>query len=177
MRTMSRKILAAAIAGSAVVAGFAMPSQAATDATFTITGGDLAIVEPASTVDLGSVAAGSLTHTANLGNVTVNDDRGDLVAAWTATVSSTSFTTGTSTAPETVPNSSIAYTSGVGTAAAGEVGAFTPLLGVALGTPQAAGAWAGTGVNHVTWNPTLAFTLRVDQIAGTYAGTITHSVA
>jgi len=177
MRTIRRKILAATLAGSAIVAGFASPGQAQTDATFDITGGTLAIAEPASTVDLGEVNAGSLALNAQLGDVTVNDDRGALVAEWTATVSSTDFTTGTETTEETVTAANITYSSGVGTAQLLENGAFVASVGLGLGTPQTAGTWAGIGVNHVTWNPTFVFTLATDQVAGTYAGTVTHSVA
>lgn len=177
MRTLSRKILAAAVAGSAIVAGLAMPSQAATNATFELTGGALAVVEPASTVALGAVAAGDPLLTGSLGDVTVNDDRGVLTATWTATVSSTNFTTGTATAAETVTAANISYSSGAGLPVAGEVGTFTPSVGLALGTAQTAGSWTGTGVNHVTWNPSLVFTLATEQVAGIYSGTVTHSVA
>ena len=177
MRTIRSKIIAAALAGSAVIAGFAMPSQAATDATFEIQGGLLNIVEPASTVDLGAVAAGSSSLTGALGDVTVNDDRGLLAPIWTATVSSTDFVTGTATAAETVTTANITYASGVGTALPGEIGVFVPLAATALSAPQTAGAWTGTGVNHVTWNPTLVFTLQTEQTAGVYSGTVTHSVA
>jgi hypothetical protein len=177
MRTIRNKILAAALAGSAVVAGFAMPSHAATDATFDITGGTLSIVEPASTVALGSTTAGAALFSAQLGDVTVNDDRGALVAAWTTTVSSTDFTTGTAGVAETVLNAAISYDSGAGTALAGEDGTFVGSAALSLGAPGSAATWAGTGVNHVTWNPTLSFALLVNQVAGTYAGTITHSVA
>lgn len=177
MRTLRSKLLAAALAGSAIVAGFATPGQAQTDATFEITGGTLAIVEPASTVDLGSVAAGSTTFSGSLGDVTVNDERGLLTASWTASVSSTDFTTGTATLEETVSNAAIAYTSGAATTGTDEDGTFTGSIALTLGTQGVAGAWLGTGVNHVTWNPTLDFTLLVNQVAGVYSGTITHSVA
>jgi hypothetical protein len=100
-----------------------------------------------------------------------------LTATWTATVSSTDFTTGTATTEETVTAANVTYTSGVGLPLLGETGAFVPSAGLGLGTPQTAGTWAGVGVNHVTWNPTFVFTLATNQVAGTYAGTITHSVA
>jgi hypothetical protein len=109
--------------------------------------------------------------------MTVTDPRGSLVASWTATVSTTDFTTGTATSHETVAKSAMTYSSGVGTAVAGQVGAMVPSVGVSLAAPATAATWAGVGNNTVTWTPTVSFTLQAAQVAGTYTGTITHSVA
>ena len=150
-----------------------------TTATFSITGGVLSITVPASTVNLGSTAAGSLSYgPAALGSTTVADNRGNLVAVWTVTVSSTDFantTTGGSSADETVTKANVAYVSGAATNTSG-TGAFVP--GATTGSGGTGAAFAsGIGVNSATWNPTLAFTLRSSQVTGTYSGTITQSVA
>lgn len=171
---------AASLAG--LVAAASPAGAADTVATFTLTGNasGLAISVPAGTagspVDLGSAATGALTVGGQLGNVTVTDTRGALVAAWTATATSTAFTTGGGSANETVPTSRIAYSSGAGTAAAGQLGTMTPGVSPAMTAP-ALMVWAGVGNNTVTFNPTLSFTLLPSQVAGTYQGTVTHSVA
>ena len=181
-----RRTIVAAVSGLALAGGaVALPSAQATEAHFTIGGTGLAVSEPAPAggVDLGTVAAGSLAHSGNLGEVTVTDGRGALVAAWTATVTSTDFVRqgagATPAANEVVPKANISYVSGVATDSSG-VGAFVPGVSLTMDLPAAlriAGTWAGTGTNSASWDPTLAFTLLGSQVAGTYAGTVTHSVA
>lgn len=169
-----RLVPAFAVGASALV--FAAPGASAdTATTFSLTGGSLSITDPTS-VDLGSAATGSLSLSGSLGPVTVTDNRGNLTATWTATVSSTNFTTGGGTTYETVANSSIAYAANTATATTG-IGAFTPGALGSLASPGTAGAWVGTGNNSATWNPTILFTLSPSNVAGTYTGTITHSVA
>ena len=165
-----------AVGASALV--FAAPGASAatgTTATFTLSGGSLSITQP-STAALGTAATGALTLSGSLGSVSVSDGRGLLTATWTATVASTSFTTGGGTTYETVAGSSIAYGAGTATATSG-VGAFTPGVLTGMGTSGTAGSWTGTGNNSASWNPTITFTLSPSQVAGTYSGTITHSVA
>jgi hypothetical protein len=176
-----RKIL---LVTSAVAAGLvgvlAGPASAGTTATtFTVTGNasGLTVSNPASASAIATAAAGATTASGSLGNITVTDPRGSLAATWTATVSATDFTTGTATSNETVAKGSITYSSGVGTAAVGQVGAMVPSVGVSLASSATAATWAGVGNNTVTWNPTLTFALQASQVAGTYSGTITHSVA
>ena len=186
-RTRSRAVRlgAAALTAAGALAGLAPTAGAApgdTTATFSITAGGLSISVPASTVALntGTVNTGASSAAGQLGNVTVTDDRGALVATWTATVSSTTFTTGTATANETVALDKISYASGLASSTSG-TGTFTPQLGVAMNadsTLRFAAKWAaGVGNNSATWNPTLTFTLLSSQVAGTYTGTINHSVA
>ncbi len=175
MRKPVRVVLSIALLGASLTATAMGAGAADTDTQFTIQGGNLAISAP-DTADLGSVVAGSLTLTGTLGPITVSDTRGSLVAAWTTNVSSTDFTTGGASASETVTKTNVAYTAGAPTASSG-TGAFTPGTVTSLLLPGVAGAWAGSGVNSVTWDPTIAMTLQPGQIAGVYAGTITHSVA
>ena len=79
--------------------------------TFTVTTGGLSMTAPAS-ADLGSGAPGT-TITGNLGgNVLVTDLRATLGGTWTATASSTAWTTGTGTADETIPAADATYTPG-----------------------------------------------------------------
>src|SRR5687767_14955930 len=102
--------LAVSVASSAAATG---PASAAdsdtTTVTFSVTGGGLSISAPTS-ADLGSVRAGATSISGSLGAVTVNDERGQLAAAWTVTVSSSPFRTGGGSAAETVPAGSVTYT-------------------------------------------------------------------
>lgn len=186
------RIAAVAVAVTLTVGGLGalapVAAQAApgdTAATFTITGGTLTITVPASTVNLGSVNAGALTASGPLGNTTVTDNRGNLVATWTVTVTSTDFTTPCSPTPctpssnQTVTKANVSYNSGTASSTSG-TGVFTPSTtgGVTLATAGTGAAWTGgVGVNSATWNPTIKFTLLGSQVAGTYSGTLNQSVA
>jgi hypothetical protein len=179
MKTVSSLIAAASIAmvGLGTTAAHAA-NTGNTTTTFSLTAGTLDITVPA-TATLGSTTTGaaSLANQA-LGAVTVTDGQGSLVSGWTATVASTDFVTGGSTANEKVVKANVAYTAGAGTALLGQVGAFVPATpGTALAAATTAGTWTGVGNNTVTWNPSVTFTLIPSQVAGTYTGTITHSVA
>jgi hypothetical protein len=173
--------LAALVPATASAAG-----SGDTASTFTLTGNasglSIAVPDGSTTpVDLGSTTAGSASLSHALGNVTVTDSRGSLAATWTVTGSTTSFTTGTASANETVSAANVGYYAGAGSAQAGQVGAFTPVGTALTPVPLAAaapiGAWAGVGNNTVTFDPTVTFTLLPSQVAGTYSGTITHSVS
>jgi hypothetical protein len=189
-----RKSLAVAVAALSVAGVGALAPAAAnaaclasagcTSATVTINGGStLAIAVPdgsVTPVNLATVATGATTASGSLGNVTVTDTRGALVATWTASAVSSAFTnstTGGSTANETIAATNVTYSAGLGTAAAGQVGAFAPTGVTPVAVSAPVGAWAGAGNNTVSWNPTMAFVLLPSQVAGTYAGTITQSVS
>jgi hypothetical protein len=186
IRTIAIASGALALSGG-LAAGGALSATAGTDAYFQVTGSGLAVSEPSASggVNLGSVGAGSLTLSGSLGNVAVTDNRALplSLAVWTATVSSTDFVReGAATTPavnEKVPKANIAYSAGDPSVQNG--GVFTPGVVASMDLPDAsrvAGAFAGVGgVNAVTWNPTVTFTLLSGQVAGTYRGTITHSVA
>lgn len=172
-----------AVAG---IAGIAGPVHAATSGdtatTFTLTGGALAITVPSSKA-LGSVATGSATTaSAQLGSITVTDSRGPLLGSWTASVTSSDFTTGAATANETIAKSNADYWSGAATATTG-TGVFGPgqlLVGnkVTLATSRTAfSASALVGNNTATWNPTVNVNIPSAAVAGDYTGTITHSIA
>ena len=151
-----------------------------TTTTFTVNGGALAISVPAS-VALGSGNPGA-SISAQLGAVTVTDTRALLTATWTTTVTTSSFTTGGATTPETIPITAISYWSGAATSTTGS-GTFTPgqaNAGAAavLSTGRTAFALTGgVGNNTASWNPTIVIAVPAAAVNGTYTGTITHSVA
>jgi hypothetical protein len=158
------------------------PANAAnTTTTFNVTAGGLTIVAPAATL-LGS-AAPTATVSAQLGLVTVTDARAALAPTWTATVSSTAFTTGAGTSAETIPTSDATYWSGPTTATTGTGMTFVPgqpLAANAVGLdtgPTTMSLTAGVGNNSATWNPTISITPAANAVTGLYSGTVTHSVA
>ncbi len=172
-----RRVLACGVALAAIAMFGPFANAATTPTTFLLAAGTLSISAPASS-NLGNptVNAGDPSFSAQLGTVTVTDTRGALVASWTATVSSTDFTTGGGTSNEKVTNASVSYASGL--LSTSGAGVFTPQLGATLSTSRAAATLtAGIGNNSASWNPTLTFTLQASQVAGTYTGTVTHSVA
>ncbi|MEV0727527.1 hypothetical protein [Polymorphospora sp. NPDC050346] len=177
---MRTRILAAAAATALAVAVLATGSPAVaaptgdTTATFTIEAGTLDVVVPATATIDPTVVDGTITGA--LGTVTVTDGRGELSAAWAATASATDFTTGGGTASETVPASSVVYTTGSTTVVSGEPTA-TPGAPGPLDEPLEVLAVTAVGSNAVSWNPTLTITLPDALVAGTYTGTVTHSVA
>lgn len=178
------RLLVAAGAAAVVVAGLsASPALAdGTDTTFEVLSGTLDITVPAS-ANMGTGAPGSAVA-GSLGTVTVIDDRASADGSWEATVTSTTFTTGTGTASETVLASEIEYWSGPATATTGS-GTFTPgqtqeADAAALDTTTPLTAFThvgGTGNNTASWAPGITVNLPLDDEAGIYAGTVTHSVA
>jgi hypothetical protein len=150
------------------------PGDPNTTVTFTVTIGALAMTAPA-TADLGSGAPGT-TISSDLGTVTVTDNRALLNAAWTATASSTSYTTGTGTPNETIPASDVNYNPG----AINTTGTITATgTTVTLsGTPQTVvTGTAGVGNNSASWDPALAVSVPASNTGGVYTGTLTQSVS
>jgi hypothetical protein len=178
MRKRLALVLAVASTGSLVM--LAAPADAASGVTFTLTAGSLAVSDPA-TASLGSVATGTASLSAGLGNVTVTDARGALNGTWTSTVSSTDFTTGGATANETIAKAQVDYWSGVATSTTG-VAVFLPGQVLvankqALSTSRTAySASAVVGNTSASWSPTVVVNIPSSAVAGTYSGTITHSV-
>jgi hypothetical protein len=155
--------------------------------TFTVTAGGLSITAPA-TVNLGSGAPGT-TITGPLGggatgpSVVVTDDRALLAAAWTATASVSTWTTGGATPAETIPVSRVGYTVGpittTGTITA--TGTNLPagsVPGDLSGAPQTVVAGtAGVGNNTAGWDPTISVAVPASAVGGVYTGTLTQSVS
>jgi hypothetical protein len=145
-----------------------------TTVTFTVTSGALSMTAPAAS-DLGSgVPGGTISH--DLGQVTVTDARALLSAAWTATASATSFTTGTATPAETIPASDVNYNPGeINTTGTITVTGTTVALS---GTPKTVVAGtAGVGNNTASWDPGLVVSVPASNAGGLYTGTLTESVS
>ena len=171
-------VLTSTAASAAVTANARASGLAASDpdttVTFAVTSGLLVMTAP-TTANLGSGAPGT-TITGALGTTAVTDSRALLAASWTATASSSAFTTGTATASETIPAADVHYTPGAITT----TGTITA-TGFAItlsGTAQTIVAGtAGVGDNSASWDPTLAVTVPAQAVVGSYTGTLTQSVA
>jgi hypothetical protein len=156
-------------------------NQTATEATSIVVAAGVLTITVPSSASLPSVSPGSTTS-AQLGTVTVTDNRGTANASWTATVSATTFTTGGGSAAETIPLSQITYWSGPATGTAG-AGTFTPgqanaAAAANLTVSRTAFSLAtGSSVNSASWNPTVSVAVPRSAIGGTYTATITHSVS
>jgi hypothetical protein len=152
------------------------PGDPDTTVTFTVTSGALTMTAPA-TANLGSGAPGTTISSA-IGTVTVTDDRALLTAAWTATASSTDFTTGGGTPAETIPVGDVTYDPGSITSTTGTI-TVTPASAITLSAdPQTVVTGTeGVGNNTATWNPTLAVAVPAAAVGGVYTGTLTQSVA
>jgi hypothetical protein len=178
MRKRLALALTVATAGSLVM--LAAPANAGQGVTFTLTAGSLVVSDP-SAKSIGTVASGSATVSSTLGSVSVTDGRGALLGTWTASVSSTDFTTGGATSNETISKSLVNYWSGAATSSSGTA-VFVPGQLLALnqaalsGSVTAFSATGVVGVNSAAWNPTLVVNLPSNAVAGTYSGTVTHSV-
>jgi len=106
-------------------------------------------------------------------------------ATWAASVSSTTFSTGGGSAPETIGVERVSYWSGPPTDTRGlALNACTPgqaLAAQAETLDQTRTAFRCTGTSllagtSLSWNPTIAISLPDTAVAGSYTGTITHSV-
>lgn len=186
-----RKVLGLSMSAAAIIASGLIPAAAwaattnataggpsagdpNTTVTFTVTSGALSMTAPAAS-DLGSGVPGS-TISSDLGQVTVTDARALLNAAWTATASATSFTTGTGTPNETITAAHVNYNPGqittTGTIAA--TGTEVTLSGA----PQTVVAGtAGSGNNSASWDPGLVVSVPASNAGGIYTGTLTQSVS
>ena len=178
MRSSLRRILAGTAAVVVLGAGPAMAAPGDTATTFTLADGGLGISVPANASLSNSTLIGTTSFSGQLGAITVTDHRGALLGSWTASVSSTSFTTGGGGANRTIAAGNVSYASGAATATTG-VGVDVPTL-VPVSLDESRTAFAHTGVigaQSTTWNPTLTVTVPADVVAGSYSGTVTHSVA
>jgi uncharacterized repeat protein (TIGR01451 family) len=137
--------------------------------------GVLSITVPVS-ADLGTTAPGR-SISAALGIVEVTDNRAS-PADWTATVSSTDFTTGDATAAETIPVADVEYL----------ISGFTDTTGSATLTPASVTVMSGSSQdvvaatnvvadNSASWNPQIEISVPDGAIDGDYTATITQSVS
>jgi hypothetical protein len=145
-----------------------------TTVTFTVTSGLLTMTAPA-TADLGSGVPGA-TITGTIGNTTVTDDRAQLAASWTATASSTSWTTGGGAPAETIPATDATYSPGALTT----TGIITDRpfdITLSSGPQTVVTGTGGTGDNSATWDPTLHVSVPAAAVIGTYTATLTQAVS
>jgi ice-binding like protein/uncharacterized protein DUF11 len=137
--------------------------------------GALSITAPAG-ADLGSAPPGG-TISAMLGIVQVTDDRAGLVG-WTATTSSTDFTTGKATAPETIPVRDVRYLiSGFISTTGSATFTPTPITTMSATAQGVVTATNVDGDNSASWNPVIQVLVPAGAIAGLYSATITDSVS
>ena len=189
-----RRTAAAALAGLTLAAAgaFAAPSSAVesgTPVSLTVTAaGGLALSVPAAptgsdTVDLGSVAAGSVLATAPnaLGEVRVTDTRTGVLNNWVASASASALLLDGNAANATDPTKSIpaaalGYTTGtLNLVAAPSISALPTNL-PSLAAPLPVVTTLSIGANTVAWTPRVVATVLPTNLAGVYEGTVTHSV-
>lgn len=145
-----------------------------TTMTFTVTVGGLTMTAPGA-ANIGSGAPGT-TISGLLGAVTVTDARALISASWTATASSTNFTTGGGTPAETIPATDANYnpgpitTTGTITATGSDITLSNAAQTVVAGT-------AGSGDNTASWDPTIAVAVPATAVGGLYTATLTQSVS
>lgn len=160
----------AGVAAMAAVLGAARPASA------------LSVTAPTSmSFTAVSTTANGTTISAQLGAVTAADAGvlGLLLGSFTASVSTTTFTTGGGSSWETIPKTSISYWSGTATSSAGSCtpGQANADAAVVLSATRTAFSCGGLLNVSATWNPAVLVTLPTPLIAGTWTATITHSVA
>jgi hypothetical protein len=145
-----------------------------TTMTFTVTVVGLTMTAPGA-ANIGSGAPGT-TISGPLGTVTVTDARALISASWTATASSTNFTTGGGTPAETIPATDANYnpgpitTTGTITATGSDITLSNAAQTVVAGT-------AGSGDNTASWDPTIAVAVPATAVGGLYTATLTQSVS
>lgn len=170
-------VASAATAGPSVLAyssGGPGAGDPDTTVTFSVTTGALSMTAPVS-ASLGSGAPGT-TISGALGAVTVTDDRALLTASWTATASSSDWTTGGGTPAETIPATDVGYDPGSITTTGTITATGTPVTLAGTAAPVVTGS-AGVGNNTASWNPAIAVAVPAAAVGGTYAGTLTQSVS
>jgi uncharacterized repeat protein (TIGR01451 family)/fimbrial isopeptide formation D2 family protein len=143
--------------------------------TISVVAGALTMNVPG-TSSLGSAAPGT-TLAGSFGTVQVIDNRG-FGANWTATVSSTAFTTGTGTGPEVIPPADVDYliaglTQTTGPASFG----FVPSTVLNTNAQAVVSATNVQGDTSATWTPVLDVHIPSNAVGGTYTAVVTHSVS
>ncbi|MET8438893.1 hypothetical protein ABZV61_40745 [Streptomyces sp900116325] len=176
-----RRSIAAASLVVGLVAALSVPLPASADqsgttpVTLSITTGTIDITVPTGPVSLGTVAASSSPQTvsAQLGNVTVADNRGG-TTGWVVTANGVDFT-GPQSISVSAPGSS-SYNTPPATVTGNAIVTASNLDPLYPPGPVQT-ATSVSGINSAVWNPTISVTVPADALAGTYSSTITHSVA
>jgi hypothetical protein len=175
-------VIGAALAASAGLSLTSAPAEA-TSVTFSLTGGTIAISQPAGPTALTGGALAGLAGTAltgSLGNTTVTDQRGG-TTGWNSTIAqTTTFTDGTTTIPVGNTKAWVASAivpTGVAVVSAGTRVSQATGLALTAGAQTFVSATAVVGNNSATFNPSIAVTIPSDATAGDYSGTITQTVS
>ncbi|MEV4106686.1 hypothetical protein [Nonomuraea sp. NPDC049695] len=140
----------------------------------------LSVTVPSGTVNFGNVSRGA-TISASLGTVNVTDTRIG-IPPWTATVTSTDFTT-VATPTQTITKGNAAYWSGPVTAQSGTGNRVPgqPTANDRRSLATSVTAFNGRKISAISqstsWAPTVVVTIPASAISGTYRATISHSVA
>jgi uncharacterized repeat protein (TIGR01451 family) len=144
-------------------------------ATTDVVIGVLSISVPAS-ADLPAAAPGG-TVSGSLGAVRVTDNRAGL-AGWTATASSTDFTSGDGTTAETIPVRDAFYLiSGLSSTTGSAAFTWTPATNLSAAAQAVVVATNVAGDNSATWNPLIQIAVPSGAAVGAYSGIITDSVS
>ncbi|NMN97461.1 hypothetical protein [Antrihabitans stalactiti] len=165
---------AAILAASALFLPANNANAATTIVTIGVQAGALSISAPAAA----SLTLNGLSYSGQTGNVIVTDQRGQLLATWTATASLSDFVNGTST----VPASNVSYTNLVASIPSGgllplTVVVFTPLLSMSNSAAPVAVGTSALGSNNAQWNPTLTVPANLFLASGSYTANLVHSVS
>jgi hypothetical protein len=170
-RTMTNSVASTA-PGSTCPPG---SSSSACSVSVSVVAGALTITVPG-TASLGSSAPGT-TLTGNFGTVQVIDNRG-FGANWTATVSSSAFTTGTGTGAQVIPPADVEYLIGALVQPTGPASfSFAPDLVLNTSPQTVVSASNVQGNTSVIWSPLLKIHIPAGAVGGTYTAVVTHSVS
>lgn len=185
--------LSALLASPALAAGGCSSScTGSTNVTFSVgASSGLSISIPSNgDVNLGSATSSVLgtTVTGALNPTTVTDTRGQLLAAWTVSVSSSGFTgSGAATGQSLAAGQGAMYLDAVSTLAnvvALASGGLIPTTITTLATPVTLSSGGGTllagtttGSGSITYTPGIKVTVPANTVAGTYSGAVTQTVS
>jgi hypothetical protein len=166
-------VLTSTAASAAVTSNTPNEGDPATTVTMAVSSGAIMMTAP-SAVFLGA-GAPATTITSAVGTTVVTDNRALLSASWTATASSTDWTTGAGTPAETIAAGAFGYVPGAVTTTGTITATGTTITLSGTAQPVVAGT-AGVGNNTATWDPTLSVAVPSAAVVGTYTGTLTQSV-
>ncbi|MFL6238247.1 MAG: hypothetical protein ACJ735_01960 [Actinomycetes bacterium] len=165
--------------------------SASTNVTFALSGAGLSISVPSNAdVDLGTATTNVVgtSVTGSLHPTTVTDTRGQVLAPWTVTVSSSGFTgSGAAAGHSLAAGNATMYLDTVSTLAnvvALATGGLLPTSAALQATPvtlSSGGATllAGTttGSGTITYTPDISVSIPAATVAGTYSGAVTQTVS
>jgi len=150
--------------------------------TFTVNVGNLNIAAPPGATLNTSAGPGpgaflpGDTISGGVGPVTVSDNRALLAAAWTASASSTDFTTGAGSPVETIPAGDATYDAGTSFTNVGIITTAGSKINLSSTPQTVVRATAGVGDNSAQWFPTEAVAVPASAVGGAYTSVLTESV-